>query len=77
MRTIDKQILTITFNPAVDLPTGVGRLVAGPKLRCEAPAIVPGGGGVNVSRVIRALGDTSTALVAVGGATGDWDAGAA
>lgn len=67
-----KPVLTITFNPAVDLTTGVGRLVAGPKLRCEAPTIEPGGGGVNVSRVIRELGGTSTALVAVAGATGAW-----
>lgn len=65
-----KRILTITLNPAIDITTAVAELVPGPKMRCEAPRIEPGGGGVNVSRVIKELGGKSLALVAVAGATG-------
>ncbi len=64
-------ILTITTNPAVDLATSVEHVEAGPKLRCRAPRIDPGGGGVNVARAIHNLGGAAIALVAAGGATGD------
>jgi 6-phosphofructokinase 2 len=64
------QILTLTLNPALDLATSADRVRPGPKLRCDAPQVHPGGGGVNVSRAIRILGGDSTALVALGGATG-------
>jgi 6-phosphofructokinase 2 len=66
-----RHTLTITLNPAIDLTTSVSKLVPGRKLRCEAPKVHPGGGGVNVSRTIKELGGSSTALVAVGGATGE------
>ncbi len=63
-------ILTITLNPTVDYATTAPEVVAGPKLRCTEPQIDPGGGGINVSRAIRLLGGQSTALIAIGGATG-------
>ena len=63
-------ILTITLNPTVDYATSAPEVTAGPKLRCTEPQIDPGGGGINVSRAIRQLGGQSTALVAIGGATG-------
>lgn len=65
-----QRILTITLNPAIDYATTVEEFVPGRKLRCEQPRIDPGGGGVNVSRVIKELGGASTALVAVAGVTG-------
>jgi 6-phosphofructokinase 2 len=64
-------ILTLTVNPALDLATGVDRLVPRIKLRCDAPQDDAGGGGVNVSRAIHALGGQSRALVALGGAMGE------
>lgn len=64
-------ILTVTLNPAVDITTTAESILPGPKLRCDTPVVEPGGGGVNVSRMIRILGGRSTALVATGGATGD------
>lgn len=64
-------ILTVTLNPAVDFTTAADHIKPGPKLRCAPPVIEPGGGGVNVSRMIRLLGGNSTALVAIGGATGE------
>jgi 6-phosphofructokinase 2 len=47
-----------------------GKLVPRRKLRCTAPRYDAGGGGVNVSRVIKELGGESLAFVAVGGGTG-------
>lgn len=64
-------IMTVTLNPALDIATSTARVVAGPKLRCDPPRHDPGGGGINVSRVITRLGGESTAFVALGGATGE------
>lgn len=68
-------ILTLTLNPALDMATDVARMVPGDKLRCSDPLLDPGGGGLNVSRAIKALGGDSLALVALGGLTGDRLAG--
>ncbi|MDP3342556.1 1-phosphofructokinase family hexose kinase [Frigidibacter sp.] len=64
------QILTVTLNPSLDLATSAAEVQPGPKLRCEAPTIDPGGGGINVARAIRILGGSATAFVAVAGPTG-------
>lgn len=66
----DRPILTITLNPALDLATHVADVHPGEKLRCEAPVMNPGGGGLNVSRALAQMGIRSQALVALGGATG-------
>lgn len=63
-------ILTVTLNPALDLSARVSSMVAGPKLRLEAPVTEPGGGGVNVARAVQILGGQATAWVALGGAVG-------
>jgi len=68
-------ILTLTLNPALDMATEVAEIVPGHKLRCSEPQLDPGGGGLNVSRAIKALGGESLALVAIGGLTGDRLAG--
>lgn len=68
-------ILTLTLNPALDMATEVPELIPGHKLRCSEPLLDPGGGGLNVSRAIKALGGDSLALVAIGGLTGDRLAG--
>ena len=64
-------ILTLTLNPALDMASSVPRMVPDEKLRCSDPQLDPGGGGLNVSRAIHALGGESLALVALGGLTGD------
>lgn len=64
-------ILTITFNPALDVTTATARLLPQKKLRCDRPVSAPGGGGVNVSRMIRKLGGASDAFVALHGPTGE------
>lgn len=63
-------ILTVTLNPALDLATSTEDIRPGPKLRCAAPEIDPGGGGINVSRAIAILRGQSRVFVALGGATG-------
>ncbi|SFG80964.1 6-phosphofructokinase 2 [Palleronia marisminoris] len=64
-------ILTVTMNPALDLATAAERVVPGPKLRCDAPRIDPGGGGINVSRLVQRLGGETAAIVALGGGMGE------
>lgn len=68
-------VLTLTLNPALDMATTVAAVVPDQKLRCSEPLLDPGGGGLNVSRAIAALGGESLALVALGGLTGDRLAG--
>ena len=68
-------VVTLTLNPALDMSTEVASLVPDQKLRCSEPLLDPGGGGLNVSRAIAALGGDSLALVALGGLTGDRLAG--
>jgi 6-phosphofructokinase 2 len=68
-------IVTLTLNPALDLSSKVAALIPDTKLRCTEPLLDPGGGGLNVSRAIAALGGESLALVALGGLTGDRLAG--
>ena len=64
-------ILTLTPNPSVDVSIEVDRLVPDLKLRAELGAFEPGGGGVNVSRVLHRLGAPTLAVVAVGGLSGE------
>jgi len=66
-----KRVLTVTMNPAVDAASAVDELTPGRKLRCAEPRYDPGGGGINVSRTIKEIGGTSTALVMAGGPNGE------
>jgi len=63
-------IVTLTVNPALDVSTTTETVMPEHKMRCGPSRIDPGGGGVNVSRVIQRLGGHSTAIYAVGGPTG-------
>src|SRR4029079_1435249 len=65
------RIVTLTPNPAVDLSTAVERVVPRSKLRCAQPRRDPGGGGVNVARVVKRLGGDVEAILPVGGFTGE------
>ncbi|WP_343670859.1 1-phosphofructokinase family hexose kinase [Chitinophaga sp.] len=64
------RIITFTFNPAIDKSTTIDHLVPEKKLACSPPVFEPGGGGINVSRAIRNLGDHSTAVYLSGGYSG-------
>jgi 6-phosphofructokinase 2 len=64
-------ILTLTMNPALDVFTSTPALEPSHKLRCAAPRLDPGGGGINVARVLTRLGADALALHPLGGATGE------
>lgn len=64
-------IITLTMNPTIDKSTSVDNVVAERKLRCDRPRYEPGGGGINVARAVRKLGEDALALFLAGGPTGD------
>ncbi len=64
------RIVTITINPAVDVSTTVGRVEPVRKMRCRKERREPGGGGINVARVISRFGADVVAVYAAGGVTG-------
>ncbi len=63
-------IVTLTINPAIDIFVNVGRVEPTRKLRCSAPKRDPGGGGINVARVVHRLGCDVTAIYPIGGQIG-------
>jgi len=63
-------IVTLTLNPALDLSTSVNRLIPNHKLRCAPIRRDPGGGGVNVARVIQRFGGDVSAVYPAGGPSG-------
>lgn len=64
------RIVTFTPNPAIDVSTSVEKVEPFRKLRCAPAMRDPGGGGINVARVINRLVGDVIALYPVGGATG-------
>jgi len=63
-------IITLTFNPALDLSTSVQEMLPEKKLKCSNPVTEPGGGGINVARAIKKLGGDALAVYLAGGETG-------
>lgn len=63
-------LVTVTLNPALDVSTSVPRVEPTHKLRCTELRRDPGGGGINVARVVRRLGLDVLALYTVGGPIG-------
>lgn len=63
-------VVTFTPNPAIDVWTSVEKIVPARKLRSSMAQRDPGGGGINVARVVARLGGDVTALYAMGGVTG-------
>lgn len=64
------QMVTLTMNPAIDVTVSVDQMLTDRKLRSSRPTYEPGGGGINVARVIHMLGGQCQAVYAAGGATG-------
>lgn len=64
-------ILTLTMNPALDLFAPAQQVVPTHKVRCGEPLVHPGGGGINVARVLSRLGADVLALYPAGGITGE------
>ncbi|MBS0639229.1 MAG: 1-phosphofructokinase family hexose kinase [Acetobacteraceae bacterium] len=64
------RIATLTLNPAIDVHSTAPAVRPTHKIRTTDEHLDPGGGGINVSRVLHALGANTLALILVGGATG-------
>lgn len=67
-----QRVLTITMNPAVDVNTEAEEVRTNQKVRCKKPDYDPGGGGINVARVLQRLGMDVDALYLAGGLTGSF-----
>jgi 6-phosphofructokinase 2 len=63
-------VVTITLNPSIDKTCRVERVVPERKLRARQVRRYPGGGGINVARVITRLGGEAKALWSCGGSNG-------
>ncbi|WP_201864424.1 1-phosphofructokinase family hexose kinase [Microvirga soli] len=65
-----KPIVTLTLNPAIDGSSEAEAVRPVHKVRTTNERYEPGGGGINVTRVIQELGGPSLALYLAGGVTG-------
>jgi 6-phosphofructokinase 2 len=65
-----KPIVTLTLNPTIDGASEAEQVRPIHKVRTRNERFDPGGGGVNVARVVRELGGPAFALYMAGGATG-------
>jgi 6-phosphofructokinase 2 len=63
-------IVTLTANPSVDLACDAEAVRPVRKIRTRNERFDPGGGGVNVARVVRELGGDAVAVLLAGGVTG-------
>ena len=66
-----KPIVTLTLNSSVDVQWEVHEVVPTRKMRASPGLVYPGGGGINVSRVIKTLGGQSIAVITTGSFTGE------
>ena len=65
-------IYTMTLNPSIDYIVHVSDLKMGDVNRMTHDFKLPGGKGINVSRILQRIGSTSTALGFLGGFTGNF-----
>ncbi|MBB5223890.1 6-phosphofructokinase 2 [Amaricoccus macauensis] len=65
-----KPIVTLTLNPSIDGACETPRVQPTHKIRTTGDRYDPGGGGINVARVITALGGAALPVYPAGGATG-------
>ena len=63
-------VVTLTMNPAIDLSVSVERVTPFHKLRSSESRRDPGGGGINVARVMKRLGADVAAVYPAGGTLG-------
>jgi len=63
-------VVTLTMNPAIDLSVSVERVTPFHKLRSSESRRDPGGGGINVARVMKRLGADVAAVYPAGGSLG-------
>ena len=64
------RVATLTLNPTIDVAYEVDRVFPTHKMRTRAEHYNPGGGGINVARVLDRLGTPVDCIYLSGGATG-------
>ena len=64
------RILTLSLNPTIDVSSEADIVRPTHKTRTRNEVFEPGGGGINVARVVRELGADTEALCLAGGASG-------
>ena len=60
-----KKVVTITFSPSIDKSVSVKKLIPETKMKCFDEESYPGGGGINIARVLTRFGTDVTALFPV------------
>jgi 6-phosphofructokinase 2 len=65
------KVVTLTINPALDKSAKVVEMTPFDKLDCVDITYQPGGGGINISRVLHRLAIESHCLFPYGGKTGE------
>ncbi|UFN47313.1 1-phosphofructokinase family hexose kinase [Roseomonas sp. OT10] len=70
--TTTARIVTLTLNPSIDIACEAEKVMPIRKIRTTNERQDPGGGGINVARVVTAFGGDALALVLAGGVTGQF-----
>ena len=65
-----EHIVTLTMNPAIDVSASAKQIVTEHKIRCVKTRRDPGGGGINVARVLKRFGADPLAIFPMGGSSG-------
>jgi 6-phosphofructokinase 2 len=65
------RLITLTLNPALDIACTAARVVHTHKVHTRDDHLDPGGGGINVARVLHELGGDTLAVMMGGGVTGE------
>lgn len=65
-------IYTITLNPSIDYVVNIPQVTLGKLNKMESDLKLPGGKGINVSRILHEIGKDTVALGFLGGFTGDF-----
>jgi len=66
------RVVVITPNPAIDVTYRVAEQRIGETQRVETVTRMPGGKGINVARVLTAVGMPARSVLPLGGASGTW-----
>lgn len=67
---MEPRIVTLTMNPALDIASTAEEVMTNHKVRTRGERYDPGGGGINVARVLHRLGGTTLAVILTGDVTG-------
>lgn len=65
-------IYTVTLNPSIDYIVKLDKLKTGNTNRVNEEYVYPGGKGINVSRILKELGNDNTSLGFISGFTGEY-----